>query len=87
MEQRRKNMKKSVSDLPNVVGFRAQVTVLLLFLPKIGILLGLSHKKFACVPSAPLCSIAPQRRIGERQLWSGVDPKMKSEDAGAQKKE
>jgi len=87
MEQRRKNMKKSVSALQNFVGFRAQVTALLLFLSKIGILRGLSHKKFACVPSAPLRSIAPQRRIGERQLRSGVDPKMKSEDAGAQKKE
>jgi hypothetical protein len=63
------------------------VTVLLLFLPKIGILRGLSHKNFACVSSALLRTIAPQRRIGERQLRFGVDPKMKSADAGAQKKE
>src|SRR4029077_8529783 len=53
---------------------------------EVGILRGLWHKNFACVYLTLLRSIAPQRRIGERQLRSDVDPKMKSADAGAQKK-
>jgi hypothetical protein len=64
-----------------------QVTVLLLFLPKVGILRGVSRENFACVSSAPLRSITPQLRIRERQLRFGVDPKMKSADADAQKEE
>jgi hypothetical protein len=44
-------------------------------------------RNFACVSSAPLRSIAMQLRIRERQLRFGVDPKMKSADADAQKKE
>jgi hypothetical protein len=57
------------------------------FLPRVGILRGLWHKNFSCVFLTALRSIVPQRRSRQRQLRFGVDPKMKSADAGAQKKE
>jgi hypothetical protein len=54
---------------------RRKVTVSLPFLARVSHRFGFSHKDSACVPFAPLRSIAARHRIARRQLRFGVDPK------------
>jgi hypothetical protein len=69
------------------VPFLAQVTIALRFLVPASNRLGFSDKDFACVPLKPLRNIAAPTSNHTASATVRCPPKMKSADAGAQKKE